>query len=278
MGQAASISKKEQTLLTSKSAPAMLIDSSAQGKDLPSGQHSDKEIPSKNISSASKDHYKKDTEDDEKLAKAETVLNEEEDNDDSSVSSSSSDDKSFTSLPSRSIRKMSLGDFLSRNRPTNKEGENEMVFNPDSDQITVGDVVRVILFDPKQPKEGIVVEKVNKFKLKIDFGDQLRECLIENCAILVRSNEFEVGDKVEARPGNSSLFFVGKVLQIHDDKSMDILMDGDDPDDIEYSIPPENARKLMSRRSLVVNRWRKAFMLVVAANFFKRIHFEKEEK
>jgi hypothetical protein len=54
---------------------------------------------------------------------------------------------------------------------------------------------------------------------------------------------------------------------------MDILMDGEDEEDIEYEVSVENVRKLMSRRSVVVNRWRKAFMLIVASNFFRRIEF-----
>lgn len=159
------------------------------------------------------------------------------------------------------------------------EKNESYIFNPDSELITVGDVVRVVLLDPNNPLEGIVTEKINRFKLMVDFGDKVKECLIANCVVLIRSDEFEVGDKVEAKPAGSNLYFVGKVIKVHEDKSIDVLMDGDDPDDIEYQIPEENARKLMSRRSVVVNRWRRAFMLVVTANLFKRIHFyPKEDK
>jgi hypothetical protein len=169
-------------------------------------------------------------------------------------------------------RKLSLVEMMPRSHKLWPEGE-QFIFNPSSKLITVGDIVRANFFDAKEPREGIVIEKVNDFELKIDFGEYVRECLLENCALLIRSDEFEVGDKVEARPKGSSLFFVGSVIKVHEDKSVDVLMDGDDPDDIEYAIPAEEARKLMSRRSVVANRWKKAFMLVVAANLFRFISF-----
>lgn len=155
------------------------------------------------------------------------------------------------------------------------------IFSPTTDQITVGDIVRVHFYESE--KEGIVIEKLSQSTLRVDFGEFIKECTVENCQLLVRSVEFEVGDKVEARPHGSTLFFVGKVIKVHEDKSIDVLMDGDDPNDIETNIPAEEARKLMSRRSVVVSRWKRAFMLVIAANFFKRIAFkpqseEKEQK
>lgn len=158
--------------------------------------------------------------------------------------------------------------------------EESVISNLTSDKLTVGDIVRVNLEKPvpgESPKaanfaEGIVIEKVNDLKVKIDFGEHIRECYIDRCALIVRNYEFEIGDKVEARPPNSNLFFVGKVVKIHQDKSMDILMDGDDPDDIEHNITLDDCRKLMSRRSVVINRWKKAFMMVIAANFFKKIY------
>eukprot|EP01039_Chlorochromonas_danica_P006620 gene6620-7313_t len=182
--------------------------------------------------------------------------------------------KSFDGFVSR--RKLSLADMLSRSHLDCESGK--FIFSPSTDQITVGDIVRVHFYESE--KEGIVIEKLSQSTLRVDFGEFIKECTVENCQLLVRSVEFEVGDKVEARPHGSTLFFVGKVIKVHEDKSIDVLMDGDDPDDIETNIPLEEARKLMSRRSVVVSRWKRAFMLVIAANFFKRIAFkpQSEEK
>ena len=143
-----------------------------------------------------------------------------------------------------------------------------------TEQLTVGDIVRVTR-EGQKDAEGIVVEKISNTKLRVDFGERITDCLIDDCVLIFHNYEFEVGDKVEARPPGTALFFVGKVIAIHPDKSMDILMDGDDLSDIERNITPENCRKLMSRRSVVINRWKRAFMMVVAANFFKRISFAR---
>lgn len=165
-------------------------------------------------------------------------------------------------------------------------------FNPCSTQLTVGDIVRVRLHSNGgiqvvtaadsadcHDKEGIIVEKISPHKVMIDFGDYVRECVLDDCLLLLRSDEFESGDKVEARPSGSNLYFVGKVIRVNADaKTLDVLMEGDDPDDIEYNILFENTRKLMSRRTIVQHRWKRAFMLVVAANFFKRIHFQAQQK
>lgn len=152
-----------------------------------------------------------------------------------------------------------------------KDSTARIIFKPTATMLEVGDIVRVNMVGGEQ--EGIMVEKISHIKIRVDFGDQVRECLLENCALIIHAEDFEEGDKVEAKPMGSNLFFVGRVLRIHADKSMDILMDGDDPEDIEYKLPFDNARKIMSRRALVVNRWKRAFMMVLAANFFRRISF-----
>lgn len=162
---------------------------------------------------------------------------------------------------------MSLQDMMTPANPFSPREE----FIQDTDKITVGDIVRVT--HEGKESEGMVIEKVNNMKLRIDFGERIHDCLLDECVVLVRNYEFEVGDKVEARPPGMNLFFVGKVVKMYPDKSMDILMDGDDLSDIEKGITPDNCRKLMSRRSVVINRWKRAFMMVVAANFFKRISF-----
>lgn len=136
----------------------------------------------------------------------------------------------------------------------------------------VGDVVRVPMANGATV-DGLILEIISTNKILVDCGDVTREVNLEDCELITKAMDFEEGDKVEVKPADSQLYFVGKVIMIHVDKTMDVLMDGDDPEDIEYKISPENARKLMSRRALVINRWKRAFMLVLAANFFRRIHF-----
>lgn len=185
--------------------------------------------------------------------------------------STTADSKDTKSLkePAPGVRRMSLQELMAPANPYSPREEYVSVFN--TEKLTVGDIVRVT--HEGKESEGIVVEKVDNLALRVDFGERVQECLISECIILVRNYEFEVGDKVEARPAGMNLFFVGKVVKIYPDKSMDILMDGEDLSDIERGITPDNCRKLMSRRSVVINRWKRAFMMVVAANFFKRISF-----
>jgi hypothetical protein len=53
-------------------------------------------------------------------------------------------------------------------------------------------------------------------------------------------------------------------------------MDGDDPDDIERNVELDCIRKLMSKRALVVGRWRRAFMAVRATKKFNKFGFAEE--
>lgn len=143
--------------------------------------------------------------------------------------------------------------------------------NVGNSRVEVGDVVRVAAKGGFV--EGLVIEIIGPTKIIVDCGDFNKEVHPDECELLAKVMDFEEGDKVEVKPADSQLYFVGKIIRIHPDKTLDVLMDGDDPDDIEYNVSPDNARKLMSRRALVVNRWKRAFMLVLAANFFRRIHF-----
>jgi len=148
------------------------------------------------------------------------------------------------------------------------------IFDPNSTHLTVGDIVRVDI-SPTETIEGMVLECLENDCLTIDLGETTQTFPISQCHLLLRNDEYEIGDRVEVQPMGSSLYFVGKVISIDSSaKTMAVLMDGDDPDDIEKNIPFEQARKLMSRRAFVVNRWKKAFMMVVASNFFSRIHFD----
>ena len=159
------------------------------------------------------------------------------------------------------------------------QGLNKIVswFENDDDEgkISTGDVVRVNIANG-HPLEGFVVERLNDFNILVDFGENLKECHVSNCTVIIKSDELEVGDKVEMKPMGMSLYFVGKVIGINPDCTLDVLMDGDDPEDIERGVNVEDIRKLMSKRGLVVSRWRRAFMMVVAINRFGKVSFQEE--
>lgn len=180
-------------------------------------------------------------------------------------------------------RKISLHDCFTPSGPNSAHvtiySAKQTLFDPLSTHLTVGDIVSI--HSPTSTShatpllEGIIVECLDHDYVKVDLGDDVRQFPLSLCSILLRNDEYELGDSVEVQPIGSSLFFVGKVIKMDNiAKTLDVLMDGDDPDDIEYAIPIENARKLMSRRAEVVNRWKKAFVKVVAANFFRRIQFD----
>jgi hypothetical protein len=77
-----------------------------------------------------------------------------------------------------------------------------------------------------------------------------------------------VGDIVKVRPkgSTSTLYFSGHVVRINRNHTLDILMEGDDPADVEVGVDPGGVRKVMTRRAMVVGRWRSAFLAVVAVN------------
>lgn len=174
-----------------------------------------------------------------------------------------------------SKRRVSLQECFTPAGTTTILSPRETVFDRNSTHITVGDIVRVEK-SPNSFSEGIIVERLDNEQFIVDFGDRIATVLLSNCHILLRNDEYEMGDKVEVQPPGSALFFVGRVIAMNPhERTLDVLMDGDDPDDIERNIPIENARKLMSRRAVVVNRWKKAFMMVVASNFFRQVEFDE---
>lgn len=146
---------------------------------------------------------------------------------------------------------------------------------PKYDNFVVGDYLKVKEANGSYV-EGLMVERIDNEKVMIDFCGDIKECYVEECQLLVKSDEVEIGDKVEVKPKGMSIFFVGKVIRLNENGTFDIAMEGDDPDDVERDVTADDLRKLMSRRALVVSRWKRAFMLIVAASAFKSIHFENE--
>ncbi|KAJ1419356.1 hypothetical protein B484DRAFT_400214 [Ochromonadaceae sp. CCMP2298] len=120
--------------------------------------------------------------------------------------------------------------------------------------------------------EGIVVEILSETMLAVDFGgsgDTVQQVRASKCRSIVRSDDLEVGDQVQVQLDGSYLTFVGRVHTLHADGSCDVAMQGDDPDDIERQVPAKNITKLMSRRALVIARWKKAARVISSVQMFK---------
>ena len=54
-----------------------------------------------------------------------------------------------------------------------------------------------------------------------------------------------VGDVVKMIPVGGTFFFSGRVHQLNADGTLDIQMDGDDPEDIERKVPKQNITKVL---------------------------------
>jgi len=132
----------------------------------------------------------------------------------------------------------------------------------------VGDIVRVKNPGPNvgSNNEGVIVERLTDGILRVDFGDYSDFYEISRCELILRSQEYEIGDIVKMIPPGRTLYFAGKVVSVNADNTLDILMDGDDPEDIEKSVSKVNVTKVMTRRALVIGRWRSAVAAVIAVN------------
>lgn len=135
---------------------------------------------------------------------------------------------------------------------------------------TVGDFVKVKLEDGSY-SEGILVEIVDEEMVAVNFTveDMVKNVRADDCELVVHSDVMEVGDQVQVQPQGSAMYFVGRVSQVNTDGTYDVVMEGDDPDDIERSVPESNIRKLMSRRALAVARWKRAALVVSSINNFQ---------
>jgi uncharacterized OB-fold protein len=128
------------------------------------------------------------------------------------------------SIRSRSSVKSSGPDGRRKSQiVVNQAGVQKIVtwFEDEDEGLSVGDVVKVN-FKESEPLEGFVVEKLNDVNILVDFGDHIKECHVSNCTLLIRSDELEVGDKVEMKPADSALYFVGIISAINDDFTCDI--------------------------------------------------------
>ena len=134
----------------------------------------------------------------------------------------------------------------------------------------VGDFVKVVFPNGTAP-EGLVMEIIDSEKVVVDFCADgfVKEVYAADCELIVKSDTMEIGDQVQVQPVGQHNFFVARVAQINSDGTYDVVMEGDDPDDVELAVPATNIRKLMSRRAIVIARWKRAAMVVSSINNFQ---------
>jgi hypothetical protein len=138
------------------------------------------------------------------------------------------------------------------------------------DPFTVGDFVK-IRNDDGTESEGLVMEVVDLENIVVDVMSEglVKECHVSKVDLVVHSDTMEVGDQVQVQPNGSAMFFVGRISEINQDGTYDVVMEGDDPDDIERSVKSIHIRKLMSRRAIVIARWKRAAMVVSSMHNFQ---------
>mmetsp|Transcript_21911 Transcript_21911/g.36684 ORF Transcript_21911/g.36684 Transcript_21911/m.36684 type:complete len:245 (+) Transcript_21911:189-923(+) len=136
---------------------------------------------------------------------------------------------------------------------------------------SVGDFVEYKVGD-EPPLEGIIVEIIDDSTITVEFGgagETTKDVPSALCKAIVKSDELEVGDQVQIQPEGSYMTFVGRISEINPDGTYDVQMKGDDPDDVEKGAQKQNITKLMSRRALVIARWKRAAMVVSSIHKFQ---------
>lgn len=154
------------------------------------------------------------------------------------------------------IQNKNIVTVTSRNNPWERS-ESARLFH-------VGDVVKVSEFDIE--REGVVLEMIGNDRVLVDFGDNFDEFDVDECSMICKAEEYELHDKVEVKDGGLS--FLGNVQSINADGTYDVLMMGDDPDDIEKNVRPDKMRKVMTNRSVALGKLRKASLAVIASSKF----------
>lgn len=135
-----------------------------------------------------------------------------------------------------------------------------------TDKFEVGDYLKCVNEDGTS-FEGLYIERAQYNKVILLVEDETKECLVENCSVVVKADDLEIGDRVQIKLPESYIYYLGRISQIHENngiKTYDIDMEGDDEDDKEYGVLISNIKKIMSRRALVVSRWKKGKNVVNA--------------
>jgi hypothetical protein len=150
------------------------------------------------------------------------------------------------------------------------------LFRKTEDVLQTGDIVRV--YDSGRYREGVIFDMISDKNVMVDFGDNTGSFAVANCKLILKGEDFEIGDKVEMQIPDTALYCLGEILIVNHDGTMDIKMDGDDAEDIERSVRRTSVRKVMTKRSLARDRWRRASLIVVASNaFLKQIDMMKKD-
>lgn len=149
------------------------------------------------------------------------------------------------------------------------------LFRKSEGVLQTGDIVRV--YDSGRYREGVIFDMISDKNVMVDFGDNTGSFAVANCKLILKGEDFEIGDKVEMQIPDTALYCLGEILTVNHDGTMDIKMDGDDVEDIERSVRRAAVRKVMTKRSLARDRWRRASLIVVASNaFLKQIDMTKQ--
>lgn len=152
-------------------------------------------------------------------------------------------------------------------------GKHASFVNSAASAFEVGDIVKVN--DNGLFFEGVVVS-CSGHVCQVDLGDAVESFNVSNCFLILKSSDFEVGDKVQFKPSNSEIYFQGTVVFVNNlNHTYDIklLSDDEEEEDIERGVPYGNMRKLMTGRDLSIQQFKKSVRAVQAMNAF--LHFHK---
>lgn len=121
--------------------------------------------------------------------------------------------------------------------------------------------------------DGIIVEIIDDRKCLMNKGvDEPIVVNMDDLILLKTAFEFEVGDKVQMRAENSAVYFMGHILEVHENTEHNIVSYTYDielgEDDVETDVKAENIRKILSHR-LTLKRIKKLVNAVKGMVAFK---------
>lgn len=155
--------------------------------------------------------------------------------------------------------------------------EKELLRIVDSrNHLSVGDIVRAKTANGQLTPEGLILAIIGGTTADIDFGDAIQQYPLESCTLVLSGLDYEVDDHVQVKPLGMALYFTGVVIAVHVNSAsgnvtMDVKMAGDDPDDIEYGVPPERVMKLNSGRLLARAHWMTLKNVMQVSNVLRQV-------
>jgi hypothetical protein len=137
------------------------------------------------------------------------------------------------------------------------------------DIVNVGDVVTATDKDGKEVEGVVIALHYEDDSVSVDNGATVSEFPLKDVTVKFSGDEIEMGDKVEVPDGG--LFVTGIVIAVSDDKkTIDVQMDGDDPEDKELGVPRDKVRKVRTGRQLACMRWNKATTAIKSMRAFMK--------